>query len=130
MVFTFTNDVVSGNAAVTSGTGNVSGSPTFSGNTMTVALTGVTDQQQITVTASNVMDTFGQMLPDTAVNAVMLVADINANRSVNSSDVAQDKLQVGAPVDSSNFRDDINVSGTISSTDVTLVKGSVGNSVP
>src|SRR5205823_13017863 len=37
-VFTFTNNVVSGNATVTTGTGNVS-SFTFSGNTMTVNLT-------------------------------------------------------------------------------------------
>ena len=78
-MFTFTNNVVSGNASVTSGTGTVSGSPTFSGNTMTVDLTGVTDQQQITVTASNVTDTFGQAVPDTAVNAIILVADTNAN---------------------------------------------------
>src|SRR5262249_44971292 len=38
LVFTFTNNVVSGNAAVTSGTGTVSGSPAFSDNTMTVNL--------------------------------------------------------------------------------------------
>ena len=130
MVFTFTNPVVSGNAAVTSGTGNVSGSPIFSGNTMTVALTGVTDVQQITVTASDVTDSFGQTLPDTAVNAVMLTGDTSANRSVNASDVAQTKSQVGVTVDSSNFRTDINASGGINASDVTLVKGSIGNSVP
>ncbi len=39
---TFSNNIESGNASVTGGTGNVSGSPTFSGNTMTVNLTGVT----------------------------------------------------------------------------------------
>ncbi len=32
LVFTFTNNVVSGNASVTTGTGVVSGSPTFAGN--------------------------------------------------------------------------------------------------
>ena len=129
-VFTFTNNVVSGNATVTSGTGNVSGSPIFSGNTMTVALTGVTDQQQITVTASNVTDSFGQTLPDTAVNAVMLISDTNANRSVNASDVAQTKSQIGVTVGSSNFRTDVNVSGTITASDVSQVKSSDGNSVP
>jgi hypothetical protein len=50
---------------------------------------GVTDQQQITVTASNVMDTFGQTLPDTAVNAVILAGDTTAKRSVNAADAAQ-----------------------------------------
>jgi hypothetical protein len=94
-VFTFTNDVVSGNANVTSGTGTVSGSPIFSTNTMTVNLTGVTDQQQITVTVSQVVDTFGQTLPDTAVNAVILAGDTNGNRVVNAADVAQAKAQQG-----------------------------------
>ena len=130
LVYTFTNDVVSGNAAVTSGVGTVSGNPTFSGNTMTVQLAGVTDQQQITVTVSNVMDSFGQTLPDTAVNAVMLIGDTSANRSVNSSDVAQIKSQVGTSVDSTNFRSDINVSGGITSSDVSQVKAAVGDSVP
>jgi hypothetical protein len=130
LVFSFTYNVVSGNASVTSGTGNISGSPLFSGNTMTVNLTGVTDEQQITVTASNVTDTFGQTLPDTAVNAVMLLGDTSANRAVNASDVAQTKSQIGATVDSSNFRNDINVSGAITASDVAQVKASTGHSVP
>ncbi len=129
-VFTFTNDVVSGNAAVTSGTGNVSGSPSFSGNTMTVNLTGVSDVQQITVTVSNVMDTFGQTLPDTAVNAVILAGDTNGNRSVNASDVAQTKAQQGLPVDQTNFRTDVNANGTINAADTAIVKANAGNSVP
>jgi uncharacterized delta-60 repeat protein len=43
LVFTFSTDVVSGSASVTSGIGNVSGNPIFADNTMTVNLTGVTD---------------------------------------------------------------------------------------
>src|SRR4029077_3654287 len=97
-VFTFTNNVVSGNATVTTGTGTVSGPPTFSGNTMTVNLTGVSDVQQITVTLSNVTDCFGSVLPDTAVSAGMLTGDTTANRTVNSSDIAQVKAQSGSPV--------------------------------
>ncbi len=129
-VFTFTNQVVSGDAAVTSGTGTVVGSPTFSGNTMVVNLTGVSDVQQITVTASNVMDTFGQTLPDTPVSAVILAGDTNSNRTVNAADVAQAKAQQGAPVDQTNFRDDVNANGTINAADVSLIKSSAGNSVP
>src|SRR4029077_14046186 len=74
-VFSFNNNVVSGSAAVTSGTGTVSGSPTFSGNAMTANLSGVTDVQQITVTLSGVTDCFGSILPDTPVNSVMLIGD-------------------------------------------------------
>ena len=129
-VFTFSNHVVSGNASVTSGIGTVSGSPTFSGNTMTVNLTGVSDQQQITVTASNVMDTFGQTLPDTPVSAVILAGDTNGNRTVNAADVAQTKAQQGALVDQTNFRTDVNANGTINAADTSLVKANAGHSVP
>ena len=129
-VFTFTNNVVSGNATVTSGTGTVSGSPTFSGNAMTVNLTGVSDVQQITVTLNNVTDCFGSILPDTMVSAGMLVGDTTASRVVNASDVAQVKGQVGVPVSTSNFREDLTVNGSINASDVGLVKANVGNSLP
>ncbi len=129
-VFTFSNDVVSGNASVTSGTGTVSGSPSFSGNTMTVNLTGVADDQQLTVTAAGVTDTFGQTLPDTAVNVIMLMGDTTANATVNASDVAQTKGQIGSSVDATNFRNDINANGTINATDVGEVKSNLGKSVP
>jgi hypothetical protein len=37
---------------------------------------------------------------------------------------------VGQPVGSGNFREDVNASGTISSTDVAQVKASVGTALP
>ena len=129
-VFTFTNNVVSGNAAVTSGTGNVSGPPTFIGNTMTVNLTGVSDVQQITVTLSNVTDCFGSVLPNTMVSAGMLIGDTTGNRTVNSSDIAQVKAQSGSPVTSANFREDLNVDGVINASDIGLVKSKSGDSLP
>jgi hypothetical protein len=129
-VFTFTNNVVSGNASVTSGVGSVSGSPTFSGNTMTVNLTGVSDVQQITVTLSNVTDCFGSVLPNTPVSANMLISDTNGNKTVNASDVAQVKGQSGAPVSGSNFREDVTADGSINSSDIGLVKVNVGHALP
>jgi hypothetical protein len=129
-VFTFSNNIASGNASVTGGTGSVSGSPAISGNTMSVDLSGVTDDQQITVTATSVMDTFGQTLPDTAVNAVILMGDTTATSSVNASDVAQTKAQIGASVDASNFRTDVNANGTINATDASQVKANLGKSFP
>ncbi len=64
LVFTFSNNVVSGNASLTNGEGSVFGSPSFSGNTVTVNLTGVTNVQKISVTLSNVTDEFAQILSD------------------------------------------------------------------
>jgi hypothetical protein len=129
-IFSFSNNIMSGNATVTSGTGNVTSPPIVSGNTMTVELSGVTDVQQIAVTASNVMDTFGQTLPDTAVTANILAGDTTANKSVNSSDVIMTKQRVGAVIDATNFRTDVNASGTVNASDVTMVKGLVGDSLP
>ncbi len=132
LVFTFNNPIVSGNAAVTSGTGSVSGAPLFSGisNTMTVNLTGVTDVQMITVTLSNVIDSFGQTLANAAVSAIMLVGDVSGNKMVNATDVSQTKLQSGVAVSAANFREDVIVSGSINATDVSQVKSRSGSSVP
>jgi serine protease AprX len=129
-VYTLDNNVVSGSAAVTSGTGTISGSPTFSGHTMTVNLVGVTDVQRITITLTNVTDEFSQVLPPTSVNMNVLIGDVNGNKSVNAADVALVKSQVNQAVTGSNFRDDVNGDGLISNGDVTLTKSRLGNGVP
>ena len=126
LVFTFTNTITSGNAAVTSGVGSVSGSPTFNANTMTVNLTGVTNGQTVAVTLSNVTDSFSQVMPNTAVSANFLLGDVTGSNSVNSTDISNVKAQVGIPVSASNFRDDVTINGAINSTDVSQVKGQSG----
>ena len=73
---------------------------------MTVNLTGVTDVQKITVTLSNVTDSFAQVLPNTAVSMNMLIGDTSGNKTVNASDVSQTKLQSGQAVTATNFRED------------------------
>ncbi len=130
LVFTASNNLVSGNASVTTGTGSVSGSPTFAGNTMTVNLTGVTDVQKITVTLSGVTDSFAQVLPDTAVSMNMLIGDTNGNKTVNAGDVAQTKGQSGAAVTAANFRNDVNANGTVNAGDTAQVKANAGHSLP
>ena len=95
IVFTANNNLISGGASVTTGTGAVWGTPTFAGNSMTVELTGVTNAQRITVTLAGVTDSFAQVLPDTAVRVNILVGDTTGNKTVNSSDVSETKLQSG-----------------------------------
>ena len=128
-VFNFATNVVSGSASVTSGTATA-GTPTFSGTTMTVPLSGVTDVQTITVTLSGVTDVSGQVLPDTPVSANMLIGDVNGDKTVNPTDVTVTKGQVGMAVTSSNFREDVNVTGTLTSADVKQVRGKLGHSLP
>ena len=134
LVFTFSNAVVSGNASVISGTGNVSGSPTFAGKTMTVTLTGITNAQQIAIKLNSVTDSVAQVLPDVTVNMIALVGDTTGNKAVNASDISQIKLQSGTPVngaiDTSNFREDVTVDGSINSSDVSMAKLNAGTGVP
>jgi hypothetical protein len=49
---------------------------------------------------------------------------------VNASDVGQTKANSGQPVDASNFRTDVMVSGSINGSDVALVKSKAGTFLP
>jgi hypothetical protein len=129
LVVSFTDDVVSGNASVTSGAG-VAGSPSFAGKTMTVNLSGVADVQKITVTLSNVTNTSSQVLPGTAVSMNLLIGDTNGSKTVNSTDIGQTKTQSGVPVTTANFRQDVTPNGTTNASDIGLVKSRSGASVP
>ena len=128
MIIDFPTSVTVGSATVTSGTGMVS---SFSGSgtsQITVNLSGVTDVQRITMTLHNVNN--GTTTGEVPVSMGVLIGDVNGNASVNASDVALTKSQVGQTVGGSNFREDVNANGTISATDVALVKSDVGHSLP
>ena len=128
MIINFATNVTVQSASVTSGTGTVS---SFSGSgtaTITVNLSGVTDQQRITMTLHGVNN--GNVTGDVPISMGVLIGDTTEDGIVNAGDVAQTKSQVGMPVSSSNFREDVNVNGTISSTDVALVKSDVGHALP
>lgn len=124
IVFTFDQPVQSGSAQV-SGTGNA-GAPTFNGNQMTVPLSGVADQQTLTVTVSNIMGSNGGTLASASVNVGFLIGDTTGNGTVNSSDVSDTKNQSGANDNATNFRNDVNNSGQVNGTDVTQVKEASG----
>src|SRR4029077_18520216 len=110
MIIDFPTSVTVQSASVTSGTGNVD---SFSGNgtpTITVNLSGVTDQQRITMTLHGVNN--GTSTGDVPISMGVLIGDVNGNGTVSSADVALTKSQVGATVGGSNFREDVNVNGT------------------
>jgi hypothetical protein len=130
LVFSFSNPVTAGQAAVTAGTGMVAGTPTFAGERMFVEVTGVADVQQITVGLSGITDSFGQTLPPAAVAMNLLAGDTNGNKTVTASDIAQTKSASGGSVTSANFRQDVTPNGSITASDVGLVKSRAGFSVP
>ena len=130
LVFSFSNNVVAGSASITTGVGSVAGSPTFSGNTMTVNVTGVADVQRIGITLSGVTDSFAQVLPDVTVSMNLLIGDTNGNKTVNATDVGQTKASSGTAVTSANFRQDVTPNGSITASDLGLVKSRAGATVP
>ncbi len=132
LVFAFSNTPVSGSATMVSGTGSVNGSPTFSGNTMIVNLTGVANAQVIGLTL-NVTDNFGQSFTNPEnipISMGVLLGDVNASRRVDAADVSFVRQQTLRPIDSSNFREDINTSGRIDAADVSIARQQTLTSLP
>lgn len=124
-VFTFDNPVTSGQVLVESGTATV-GSITFSGNSMTAQLTGVTSAEVVTLRVQNIN---GDGLQHGDVPFGFLVGDINANRVVDQPDQQALKAAKGQPVTSSNFRNDLNLSGVVDKPDLQLLQANKGHSI-
>jgi hypothetical protein len=98
------------------------------GNEVTVNLTGVANGQTIVVTLIGVSD--GTNTSNVQATMGVLFGDVSGNGTVSNTDVAVAKSQVGAAVDSSNFRNDLTTNGIISNTDVSVTKSRVGTSMP
>jgi len=117
-VFTFDAPVTSGEVTVTGGTATV-GAITFSGNSMTAQLTGVTAAEIVTLHTQNIN---GDGQPHGDVPFGILVADADASRVVAKPDQTLVQGQVNQPVTSANFREDLNADGRIKRSDTNLVK--------
>ena len=117
---TFTSATVSGQK----GTPGVS-SVNVNGSVVTVNLTGIANEQTITITLVNVNG-----VGNVSVPMGVLLGDTTANRFVNSGDVSQTQSQSGQPLTGSNFREDVTANGFINSADVSLVQSKSGTSLP
>ena len=115
IVMTFEAPIVSADVAIAEGTATA-GAATFSGNDVIVPLTGVTDQQYVTVALSNVasaVNTGGSG----SVRIGFLVGDVNQTRVVSVADLGLVNAQLAQPVTAANFLKDVNASGAISVAD-------------
>jgi hypothetical protein len=124
LVFTFVNNLTS---CGTADTGSLSSGP--NSNQCTVDLTGVPNQQYLTVTLNNVLDAQNNT-GNIAGTMGVLIGDTTGNGSVNASDISQTKSQSGLSVTGANFREDVTVSGSINSSDISLVKSKSGTALP
>jgi hypothetical protein len=128
LVLTFDTAVVSADAAVTAGTGTA-GALTFNGFDVTVPLTGVVDQQYLTLTLTNVSSAFITG-GTSSVRLGFLVGDVTQNRVVTVSDLAQVNAQLAQPVTVANFLKDVNASGTLSVADKGFTNANLAKALP
>jgi hypothetical protein len=127
IILTFDQPVNAGTASVTSGTGNVN-TVSFSGNTMTLNLTGVTDQQVVAVTANGVAGT-NTLSSSPDVRVGFLQGDSTLDREVNVADTIVVRSHAGA-VNASTCQYDVNLDGQIDVADTIIVRSKSGNYVP
>jgi hypothetical protein len=97
-----------------------------SGNDVIVTLTGIADDQRITLTLHDVNNPGFT----TSVQVAFLVGDVNSTQSVNASDISAVKARGNPTLDAANFFFDLNASGAIDATDVSAVKARAGRVIP
>ena len=124
VVFTFPSAISNCGSAnigtVTSGPNN---------DQCTVNLTGITNDQYVTVGLTGVTLSGGGPSIAASVSFGVLVGDTNADHFVDSADISQTKSQSGNPVIQSNYRTDLNTDGFIDSADISLVKSRSGGAL-
>jgi sugar lactone lactonase YvrE len=126
IVFNFDKAVNSGNADITSGTGTA-GRPTFDSNSMIVNLTGVTDQQTLNVSVSNVAGPNTLPFASASAQIGFLYGDVNGDGVVNVGDTILVRSIAGATLDNTNFQYDVNADGLVNVGDTIIVRNNSGN---
>ena len=129
IVFRFDKAVTGGTASVTSGAATA-GAPTFSGNEMVVPLSGVTNQQYVTVVVSNVAGSDGSTGGSGSVRIGFLLGDVSQNRVVTVADIAQVNMQIAQPVTAANYLKDVNASGTLTVADKGIANIQITKALP
>ncbi len=120
IVFQFNGPVGPAASVVVSPVGSATAAG--SGNEVFVDLTNVPDNQRVTLTLGNVNGSFNP----SPLSLGFLVGDVNGSRSVNASDISAMKARSGKTTDGSNFKFDLDVSGSLNVLDVSKVKTTSG----
>jgi hypothetical protein len=131
LVFSFPYNVTFSSAAVTTGTGNVSGSSGSGSNTVTVNLANVSNAQTITVTLFGVVKVSnGAALGNVGVQMGVLLGDVTASRRTDSGDVTQVRSNTVNITTQPTCRFDVNASGRIDAGDVTATRNATVTVLP
>jgi Bacterial Ig-like domain (group 3)/Cadherin-like beta sandwich domain/Domain of unknown function (DUF5122) beta-propeller len=129
IVFTFDKAINGAVASIGEGTA-AAGTPTFNGNNVVVGLTGVSNQQYVTVALANVTSTDGGTGGCGSVRLGFLAGDVNQNRVVTLADLGLVNAQLAQFVTSANFLKDVNASGTLTLTDKGLTNLNLTKALP
>ena len=129
IVLTFDKPVNAATATITEGTATAA-APTFSGNAVIVDLTGVNDQQYVTVALTNVSSVDGGTGGSGSVRVGFLLGDVNQNRVVTVADLGLVNAQLAQPVTAANFPKDVNVTGTMTVADKGVTNANLTRFLP
>lgn len=129
LVFTFDKPISAASVSVTEGAATA-GAPTFSGSSVIVDLTGVTNQQYVTVSLTGVVASDGGTGGSGLARVGFLAGDVNRSRVVTVADFGLVNAELAHAVTASNFLEDVNASGSITVADKGVVSGHLTTSLP
>jgi hypothetical protein len=99
-------------------------------NDVIVALTGVNNQQYVTVALSNVASADGGTGGSGAVRIGFLAGDVNQNRVVTVADLGLVNAQLAQTVTATNYLKDVNASGTLTVGDKGIANANLTKALP
>jgi hypothetical protein len=129
IVFTFDKPITGAVAAITEGAA-VAAAPSFTGNAVVVGLTGVTDQQYVTVSLTSVASSDGGSGGTGSARIGFLMGDVNGNRVVTVADLGLVNAQLAQPVTAANYLKDVNASGAVTVADKGLTNANLTKALP
>jgi hypothetical protein len=129
VVLTFNKPANGATVTVTEGTATAS-APTFSGNDVIVALSGVSNAQYVTVTLTNITSSDGGTGGSASVRIGYLACDVNQNRVVTGADLGLVNAQLAQPVTAANYLKDVNASGALTVADKAITNTNLTRSLP
>jgi hypothetical protein len=129
IVFTFDRPITGATVAITEGTATA-GLPTYSGNDVVVGISGVANQQYVTISIGNVAGSDGSTGGSGSIRVGFLQGDVNQTRVVTVSDLAQVNGQIAQTVNATNFLKDVNASGTLTVADKGIANTQITRALP
>ena len=129
IVFTFDKPIASSLVAVSEGVATLA-APIFSGNDVVVDLSGVTNQQYVTIALTGVASVDGGTGGSGSVRLGFLVGDVNQTRVVSVADLGLVNAQITQPVTAANYLKDVNANGTLTVADKGITNANLTKALP